>query len=308
MGSPTLSVVIPTFNRRELVVQSIESVLAAQGDVEIVVVDDGSSDGTAELLGALYGDRIRLLVQTNKGRSCARNAGVVVAEGDYVCFLDSDDLWEPWHVAQFRQAFAASGPTAYSAAVLLWDPATSHVAEVPRGVPIPTKSFRESTLVGTLCPLQGLFVPRAVCAETGFDEGLEGSEDWVFLALLSRKIEIAFLVRPSVRIRVHSGRSMSNVDWDVRWRRRAAERLGQQLRGATTRDRQLIQAGTARYCAARLYEVGRMREARSELLAVRAGLGMFIGWRSTWRLWLLTVLRPLLSAVRLSRTPPGGAG
>lgn len=88
-----VSVIIATFNREILIVKAIESVLAQTfKDFELIVVDDGSTDSTAQVL-AKYRDRITYLYQENKGPSAARNLGIKNANGAYVCFLDSDDLW-----------------------------------------------------------------------------------------------------------------------------------------------------------------------------------------------------------------------
>lgn len=93
---PAVSVVIPTFNRRHLVGDAVESALAQTWrDREIIVIDDGSSDGTAEYLRERFGERIRLIVQENGGISCARNRGISEARGSWVAFLDSDDKWLP---------------------------------------------------------------------------------------------------------------------------------------------------------------------------------------------------------------------
>lgn len=93
--NPKISVVIPTYNRADKVRKAIESVLA-QGfsDLEVIVVDDGSSDGTKQVLNEEYGDRIRYFFQRNQGASVARNRGVAEARGEWIAFLDSDDLWE----------------------------------------------------------------------------------------------------------------------------------------------------------------------------------------------------------------------
>jgi len=91
--SPTVSVVIPTFNRWPLVGAAIESVLAQSfSDFELIVIDDGSTDDTAKQL-ARFGSRLRLLSQPNRGVSAARNFAVRHARGSYLAFLDSDDLW-----------------------------------------------------------------------------------------------------------------------------------------------------------------------------------------------------------------------
>src|SRR5512139_3834983 len=91
--SPLVSVVIPTYNRAWCLRQAVDSVLAQEfGDFELIVVDDGSTDATADLLAA-YADRIRVLRQANHGVSAARNAGIAAARGGLFAFLDSDDIW-----------------------------------------------------------------------------------------------------------------------------------------------------------------------------------------------------------------------
>ncbi len=100
---PLFSVVIATYNRAELLCAALDSVFAQRcSDYEIIVVDDGSSDGTEQALAA-YGDKIQYLYQANQGPSQARNYGVTKARGDYITFLDSDDLFVPWTLAIYQQ-------------------------------------------------------------------------------------------------------------------------------------------------------------------------------------------------------------
>jgi glycosyltransferase involved in cell wall biosynthesis len=92
---PRVSVIVPTFNRAALLVEAIDSVLAQQGVAfELIVVDDGSTDGTPDVL-ADYGSRITVIRQENRGVSAARNRGVAAGRGELIAFLDSDDLWRP---------------------------------------------------------------------------------------------------------------------------------------------------------------------------------------------------------------------
>jgi glycosyltransferase involved in cell wall biosynthesis len=91
---PRVTVIIPTYNRRDLVREAIASVTAqSYTDCEVIVVDDGSDDGTAEVVQQFA--RIRYIYQPNHGVSAARNAGVALAQGELLAFLDSDDLWQP---------------------------------------------------------------------------------------------------------------------------------------------------------------------------------------------------------------------
>jgi glycosyltransferase involved in cell wall biosynthesis len=93
--TPLVSVVIPTYNRWPMVDEAVASVLAQNyKDFEVIVIDDGSEDGTIEQLGK-YGTRIRLFSESRRGVAAARNSGVRQSTGRYVAFLDSDDLWKP---------------------------------------------------------------------------------------------------------------------------------------------------------------------------------------------------------------------
>jgi glycosyltransferase involved in cell wall biosynthesis len=97
MTRPLLSVVIPSWNRSRLVCDAVQSALVQRtGQVEVIVVDDASTDDTAEELTGRFGSLIRLLrLPDRRGAGAARNAGVAVASGEYLAFLDSDDVWLP---------------------------------------------------------------------------------------------------------------------------------------------------------------------------------------------------------------------
>ena len=91
-GEPLVSIVIPTFNRRRFVIDAIESCFGqTHAHCQVIVVDDGSSDGTADFLRDKYGDRITLIEQANQGPGIARNSGIAAARGEFIHFLDADD-------------------------------------------------------------------------------------------------------------------------------------------------------------------------------------------------------------------------
>ncbi|NND82786.1 MAG: glycosyltransferase [Gammaproteobacteria bacterium] len=108
-----LSIIIPTFNRAEVLGRALDSVrsqcwLEAQDDWEIIVVDDGSTDATASLLASDYPE-VRVLSQPNSGVSSARNRGLEAASGEWLALLDSDDEWLPHKLRRQFEALEASG-------------------------------------------------------------------------------------------------------------------------------------------------------------------------------------------------------
>jgi glycosyltransferase involved in cell wall biosynthesis len=100
---PFFSVIVPTHNRLVFLQQTLESIWAQRfTDFEVIVVDDGSTDGTREWLG-MHAKRAHVITQANRGPSTARNAGAKSARGEYLAFLDSDDLWFPWTLDIYRE-------------------------------------------------------------------------------------------------------------------------------------------------------------------------------------------------------------
>ncbi len=101
---PLFSIVTPTFNRLDFLREALGSIWAQRfKDYEVIIVDDGSTDGTADFLASL-GSRVRVLRQANAGPGAARNLALRHATGEYIAFLDSDDLWLPWTLAVYHEA------------------------------------------------------------------------------------------------------------------------------------------------------------------------------------------------------------
>ena len=99
MNQPSVSIIIPTYNRAHLIESTLESVAAQTFcNYEVLVIDDGSRDNTEEIMRSwcLKDSRIRYVKQANGGVSVARNHGLRLAQGEFIAFLDSDDLWHPW--------------------------------------------------------------------------------------------------------------------------------------------------------------------------------------------------------------------
>lgn len=110
MPAPSCSVIIPTFNRAAMLCDAVDSVLAQTfADREIIIIDDGSTDDTADVIASRYGDRVRYDCREHAGVSAARNSGAALARGKYLAFLDSDDMWLPEKLARMLPFMESGG-------------------------------------------------------------------------------------------------------------------------------------------------------------------------------------------------------
>jgi glycosyltransferase involved in cell wall biosynthesis len=116
VSKPTFTVVVPAYNAEQTLAATIDSVLGqTEQDFELLIIDDGSTDGTLELARSLASDpRIQVINQSNKGLAGARNTGIAAARGGYVAFLDSDDLWMPDFLAATGAALDADPGAAFA--------------------------------------------------------------------------------------------------------------------------------------------------------------------------------------------------
>ncbi len=178
--SPQVTVVIPTRDRRSLLLRTLRSALAQEeATLEIVVVDEGSTDGTPAAVEGLGDERIQLVRHERpRGVAAARNAGIAAASGEWVAFLDDDDLWSPRKLAtQLAVAAERAADFTYTGALFvsadlepLLEREAPAVAELHERIPIanPVAAGGSSVVVRTE-------LARAV---GGFDERLEQLTDW----------------------------------------------------------------------------------------------------------------------------------
>lgn len=135
LNSPAFSVVIPVYNRSDLVANAIESVLCQSlQDFEILVVDDGSTDDIASAILRFNDSRIKLLRQSNAGASAARNAGMDIASGRYTAFLDSDDLFLPHHLETMKMLLDQSSEVAAYSPVIVRRGSGRSFVKPPRAI------------------------------------------------------------------------------------------------------------------------------------------------------------------------------
>ena len=200
-----ISAVIPTYNRAGLLAQAIDSALAqTRPPDEIVVVDDGSTDRTPEVL-ARYAGRVRAVRQDNGGEAAARNRGIAEARGRWIAFLDSDDLWEPEALARLTEAARSvpeAGLVAMRARSLREDGTRTrrvHGKKSP-GPYFTTRSLLMGDAGGVLMPM----VKRDLLVEAGgFDTSLRSATDCDMWLRLSFRTTMIGVDEPLLLVRVH---------------------------------------------------------------------------------------------------------
>jgi glycosyltransferase involved in cell wall biosynthesis len=159
-GETLVSVIVPTHDRSGPLVRALDSVLGqTHGNVEVIVVDDGSNDDTREVVAGRYRDEPRVVYhwQQCAGVAGARNTGIEMASGDAVAFLDSDDAWQPWKLALQLECLER-----VPAAGLVW---TNMQSVGPDGRPIPGSSLGSILNAYDRFPLDELFRERIPLAE-----------------------------------------------------------------------------------------------------------------------------------------------
>ncbi len=207
-AAPRVSVIVPCYNTERYLAATLDSALAQDGvTVEVIVADDGSSDGTLDVL-ARFGERVRVLRQDHRGPSAARNACLRAACGEYVALLDADDRFRPGKLA--RQAAILDARPDVGLVYTGW-----HVIDAD-GVPLAQQGWsreegdvRRRLLLGNLAHPVAVMIRRQPIADAGgFDETLQVNEDWdLFIRLALRGMRWACIDEPLCEYRVHGGQS-----------------------------------------------------------------------------------------------------
>ena len=211
MINDLVTAVIPTYNYGRFVAQAVESALAqTYSNIEVIVVDDGSSDDTREQLAA-YGERVRYIYQTNQSVAAARNTGIRSARGSLIAFLDADDLWHPQKL-EIQMRCLAKHPTVGLLAV-------DRLTEGAQTWPLLNGSAhpRERTVTVEELVLRPLFAPSGVLVRKEcfdaigyFDTTLRNAEDYDMWIRIACRYPIVKLQVPLWWYRVH-GANKSHV-------------------------------------------------------------------------------------------------
>ncbi len=217
MRSPSVSVIIATYNSGAYLKGAIDSVLCQSvSDLELIVVDDGSTDGTRAVVEQIQDDRMSYLWQPNAGQTSAKNRGIRQARGEFIGFCDGDDYWYPnklevqlplFHKSQATGVVYSAVDTIDSDGNLLYQ--------------LPVNFFRgdvlEHLFLSNFVPFGTALIRRKCIEELGaFDDSLSMGIDWDLWLRISAKYEFDYFPRPTYAYRIWSGQMSKN------WRGRYA--------------------------------------------------------------------------------------
>lgn len=201
MSEPTISVVIPLYNKEREVARAIRSVLAQTlQPLELIVVDDGSTDRSAAEVEAFREPLARLIRQPNGGVCAARNRGIAEARGEYVALLDADDEWEPGFLSEIVSLITRyPGCGIYCTAFHILGREGLVPAPCPEGRGIVENFFRDSAHRYIAIP-SAVCIPRRVLQEVGgFPEGMKIGEDLYVWIEIARRYRVCFSPERLVR-------------------------------------------------------------------------------------------------------------
>ena len=273
------SVIIPVYNKANTVCAAVESIYA-QGveDYEIIVVDDGSSDAPELALAPVFGTKLRLIRQENGGVSVARNTGIAAAQGEYICFLDADDLWKADHL-ETMQALIEKYPDACtfitSNEIITPDGKVLCSSDALKGY---DDDFETEDFLGLLNRTSyGIINTNSVCVQRslleregiGFEPGIRIGEDsdvWYRLGL-KHKVALSKKVTTAYRREFSTATKTGNYVHDWIFSRRVPELLADEAIPENVKNSIVELIDRYKMTGTRAYMVNGNRKAAKQLLS-----------------------------------------
>jgi glycosyltransferase involved in cell wall biosynthesis/CheY-like chemotaxis protein len=277
---PTVAAIIPCFNAARFVGAAVRSALAqTYPRLEIVVVDDGSTDGLTDALGP-FQDRVKLVLQPHQGLAAARNRGIGETEAELVALLDADDQWHPDKIRR-QVALLGSRPDCclvYTARQLI-DDAGEPIPEGTTWYPLPPEPVQGECLVELVranrLMSSSVLLHRTALGTVWFDERLAACEDWDLWLRLAEQHHFAYLDEALTDIRVHH----RNMTQDASLMHQSSLQVWELLIRRGRRRDAVVQAQSLLLDTAhREYEAGNITTARKWYRACTPVLGID-GWR-----------------------------
>jgi hypothetical protein len=195
---PAVSVIIPTYNRKQWLTQAIDSVLAQKyRDFELIIVDDGSDDGSSAVLGG-YSGKIGYIYLRHGGVSRARNIGSQLCRGEYIAFLDSDDLWHPNKLLRQMEYMRAHPDCCICYTDEIWIRHGVRVNQMKKHQKFSGWIFEKCLPLCIISPSSVMIRRELLLESGGFDEGLPVCEDYDLWLRIAAGNAVAFLPEPLI--------------------------------------------------------------------------------------------------------------
>lgn len=269
MVTPFFSIIVPTYNRGLLIGETIESILQQDNpNFELLIVDDGSTDNTEQVVKSYKDERIRYFKKQNEERGAARNYGIKKATGRYALFFDSDDWMHANHLSTLKE-YIDKAPDKYTFL------ATKYQLKEPDGEVLPgaTVAMKEGWYQFSNL-LKGNMFGCLVCFKLQDeklvfheeDRGYATLEDWMFLLANLQHTDIYLIDRVTISVRHHDERSMANNTKVIAARKKATDWAVQHLRLSASQERTL-KAYSHYFCAIHFYLDGQRPTAWQEIKA-----------------------------------------
>jgi len=206
--SPFFSIILPTFNRAGMISKAVESALSQSfSDWELIIIDDGSTDNTKEIIDKYNDNRIKYFYQTNQERSAARNNGIKKAEGRYICFLDSDDYYLDNHLKEFYEKLKTEEfPLTFLFSRMLFE--TDGIKKsynIPEIIGINKFEFIIINTIGT----PQVCISKTILDKYRFNEKIYVGEDKELWIRIVREYPIVRLNKTTVVAAIHNDRTVN---------------------------------------------------------------------------------------------------
>lgn len=211
---PKISVVVPAYNAESTILATIESIQKQTfSDLEIIVINDGSKDRTVELLNTVKDSRLKVFSYENGGLPVARNRGISRATGEYISFIDSDDLWTP---DKLEAQLAALQKRPEAGVAYSWTSVMDENAKVfYSGTPVFFEGdvYPHLLVCNFIASGSNILVRREAIEDTGeFDPTLRSAEDWDYSLRLARNWHFVVVPKPQILYRKSTGAMSSKID------------------------------------------------------------------------------------------------
>jgi glycosyltransferase involved in cell wall biosynthesis len=211
MSDPRVSVIIPAFNGEKYIGETIQSILAqTHRPLEVLVVDDGSTDRTAEIVQR-FGEPVRYSRQENAGTAAARNRAVAESRGEFIALLDQDDLWVPHKLERQMPRFAEDPRIGLVfAGIEFFDTHSGKITSTY--FPGPELSLRD-LLAHVVLPVQTILFRKSALEKIGpFDTTLGGTDDWDIGIRMAAEFRMVGVDEILGRVRLHDTQQGRNTD------------------------------------------------------------------------------------------------